>query len=131
MAGSGSLIGTMAKTREETPTLRILLGAALALGPGKVALLEAVDRTGSITGAAREKGMSYRRAWKLIEAMNGDFKAPLVVTNAGGSGGGGAQVTEAGFDALTRYRSMEDKAGKVVRKEIADFARLLKPAAKS
>lgn len=120
----------MAKIREETPTLRILLGAAIALGPGKVALLEAVDRTGSITGAAREMGMSYRRAWKLIEAMNGDFKSPLVVTNAGGSGGGGAKVTKEGFDALRRYRSMEDKAGKAVRKEIADFARLLKPAAK-
>ena len=79
----------MTKAREETPTLRILLGAAIALGPGKVALLEAVDRTGSISGAAREMGMSYRRAWKLIEAMNSDFKSPLVATNAGGSGGGG------------------------------------------
>jgi molybdate transport system regulatory protein len=125
------LIGDMAKIREETPTLRILLGAAVALGPGKVALLEAVDRTGSITGAAREMGMSYRRAWKLIEAMNGDFISPLVVTNAGGSGGGGAQVTEAGFDALTRYRSMEDKAGQAVRQEILDFAALLNPQPKN
>jgi molybdate transport system regulatory protein len=125
------LIGDMAKRREETPTLRILLGAAVALGPGKVALLEAVDRTGSITGAAREMGMSYRRAWKLIDAMNSDFISPLVVTNAGGSGGGGAQVTEAGFDALTRYRSMEDKAGQAVRQEISDFAALLNPSPKN
>jgi len=121
----------MAKTREETPTLKILLGAVVALGPGKVALLEAVERTGSITGAAREMGMSYRRAWKLIEAMNGDFKSPLVAKNAGGAGGGGARVTDAGFDALKRYRSMEDKAGQAVRQEISDFAALLNPPPKN
>ena len=97
----------MEKIREGTPTLKILLGAAVALGPGKVALLEAVNQTGSISGAAREMGMSYRRAWKLIEAMNFDFKSPLVITNAGGSGGGGAQVTPAVFDALKRYLFME------------------------
>jgi len=121
----------MGKTREGTPTLKILLGAAVALGPGKVALLEAVDQTGSITGAARAMGMSYRRAWKLIEAMNCDFKSPLIITNAGGPGGGGAQVTIAGFDALTRYRSMEENAGKAVGREISDFAKLLKPPAKT
>ena len=117
----------MAKTREESPILKILLGAVVALGPGKVALLEAVDRTGSITGAAREMGMSYRRAWKLVDAMNGDFKSPLVIKNAGGAGGGGARVTDAGFGALNRYRSMEDKAGQAVRQEVSDFAALLKP----
>ena len=63
--------------------------------------------------------------------MNCDFKSPLVITNAVVSGGGGAQVTPAGFDALTRYRSMEEKAGQAVRKEISDFSRLLHPAAKS
>jgi molybdate transport system regulatory protein len=125
------LIGDMAKTREETPTLKILLGAVVALGPGKVALLEAVDRTGSITGAAREMGMSYRRAWKLIAAMNGDFKSPLVEKNAGGAGGGGARVTEAGFDALKRYRTMEDKAGQAVREEISDFTALLNPPSRN
>ena len=131
MQGAGSLIDNMAKTREESPTLKILLGAVVALGPGKVALLEAVERTGSITGAAREMGMSYRRAWKLIEAMNGDFKSPLVAKNAGGAGGGGARVTDAGIDALKRYRSMEDKAGQAVRQEISDFAALLKPPPKN
>ena len=70
----------MEKIREGTPTLKILLGAAVALGPGKAALLEAVNQTGSISGAAREMGMSYRRAWKLIEAMNFDFKSPLVLS---------------------------------------------------
>jgi molybdate transport system regulatory protein len=74
--------------------------------------------------------MSYRRAWKLIDAMNGDFKSPLVTKNAGGAGGGGARVTDAGFDALKRYRSMEDKAGQAVRQEILDFAALLNPPPK-
>lgn len=107
------------------PRLRILLGAAVALGPGKAALLEAVTEAGSISGAARAMGMSYRRAWTLIEAMNCDFKKPLVQTSAGGSGGGGAQVTESGRDALRRYRAMEEKASAAVKKEITAFADLL------
>ena len=121
----------MTEAREDKPKLRILLGAAVALGPGKVALLEAVDKSGSITGAARYMGMSYRRAWKLIEAMNNDFKVPLISTSSGGRGGGGALVTKAGFDALNRYRSMETKAEQAVEKEISDFADLLKTAKSS
>ena len=121
----------MTEAREDKPKLRILLGAAVALGPGKVALLEAVDKSGSITGAARYMGMSYRRAWKLIEAMNNDFKVPLIATSSGGRGGGGALVTKAGFDALNRYRSMETKAEQAVENEISDFADLLKTAKSS
>lgn len=105
--------------------MRILLGAAVALGPGKADLLDAVAEAGSISGAARSMGMSYRRAWMLIEAMNGDFKKPLVETSAGGSGGGGARVTETGFEALRRYRAMEKKASSAVKKEITAFADLL------
>ena len=115
----------MTKDRESGPRLRILLGAAVALGPGKAALLEAVAKAGSISGAARSMGMSYRRAWTLIEAMNLDFKQPLVETSAGGSGGGGARVTEVGHQALKRYRAMEDKAATAVKNEIAAFAELL------
>ena len=123
--GRGGLIVPMAKTRESMPRLRILLGAAVALGPGKAALLEAVEEAGSISGAARAMGMSYRRAWTLIEAMNLDFKKPLVQTSAGGSGGGGARVTDSGRDALRRYRAMEEKASAAVKKEITAFADLL------
>ena len=97
----------------------------MALGPGKADLLEAVAGTGSISAAARAMGMSYRRAWTLIEAMNRDFKKPLVETSAGGSGGGGAQVTAAGNEALRRYRAMEDKASAAVKKEISAFSALL------
>ena len=115
----------MEKERESMPRLRILMGAAVALGPGKADLLDAVDQAGSISAAARAMGMSYRRAWILIEAMNRDFKKPLVATSAGGRGGGGAQVTAAGNEALKRYRAMEDKATAVVKKEMSAFAGLL------
>lgn len=115
----------MGKVRESTPRLRILMGAAVALGPGKADLLDAVEKAGSISAAARAMGMSYRRAWVLIEAMNRDFREPLVETAAGGSGGGGAQVTAAGREALRRYRAMEDKASAAVEDEISAFADLL------
>ena len=103
-----------------------MMGAVVSLGPGKAALLETINRTGSISGAAREMGMSYRRAWNLIEAMNGDFRLPLVEKNSGGVGGGGAVVTTAGFEVLKRYRLIERKAAKAVRNEIEAFSSLLK-----
>ena len=116
----------MARKFEETPRLRIMMGAVVSLGPGKAALLEAIDRAGSISAAAREMGMSYRRAWNLIEAMNGDFRLPLVKKISGGVGGGGAAVTTTGFEALERYRLIEKKAAKAVRNEIEAFSSLLK-----
>ncbi len=115
----------MEKERQTTPRLRILMGAAVALGPGKADLLDAVEQAGSITAAARTMGMSYRRAWILIKAMNRDFKEPLVETSAGGSGGGGAQVTAAGNEALRRYRAIEDKATAAVADEMSEFSALL------
>ncbi len=115
----------MTKERDAAPRLRILLGAAVALGPGKADLLEAIARTGSISGAAREMHMSYRRAWTLVEAMNRDFRAPLVETSAGGAGGGGAQVTVAAREVLARYRAMEEKAAAAVTGEMAEFSALL------
>lgn len=105
--------------------LRVLLGEATAIGPGKADLLDAVARTGSISGAARAMGMSYRRAWLLIDTMNKCFRAPLVETNAGGKGGGGAQVTAFGHDVLARYRAMEDKARAAVGCDLEDFRALL------
>ena len=107
------------------PKVRILIGAATALGPGKVDLLEAIARTGSIAAAAREKNMSYRRAWLLVDTMNRCFRDDLVVRTTGGRGGGGAKVTPMGLDVLARYRDMEDKAAASVREEVAAFADLL------
>ncbi|MBK1667190.1 LysR family transcriptional regulator [Rhodovibrio sodomensis] len=105
--------------------LRVLLGEATAIGPGKADLLDAVARTGSISGAARSMGMSYRRAWLLIDTMNKCFRAPLVETNAGGKGGGGAQVTDLGHDVLARYRAMEHKARTAVGADLDAFQALL------
>ncbi|MEW5790527.1 MAG: LysR family transcriptional regulator [Pseudomonadota bacterium] len=107
------------------PRLRILFGPDIALGPGKAALLEAVARSGSISAAAREMGMSYRRAWLLVDTMNRCFKTPLVEASKGGSGGGGARVTDLGRDVLARYRAMELKAAASVAEEMREFTRLL------
>lgn len=107
------------------PRLRILLGAEIAIGPGKADLLDAIARTGSISAAAREMGMSYRRAWLLVDTLNRCFKAPLVEASKGGSGGGGARVTELGLEVLARYRAMELKAASSVAAEMREFSRLL------
>jgi molybdate transport system regulatory protein len=107
------------------PRLRILLGSAIAMGPGKADLLDAIDTEGSITRAARRMGMSYRRAWLLVEVMNDSFRSPLVETSRGGRRGGGARLTRLGRDVLTRYRAMEAKAAKSLRGDMTSFRRLL------
>lgn len=111
--------------RQLTPRLRILLGSDIALGPGKADLLDALARTGSISAAAREMGMSYRRAWLLVDTMNGCFRQPLVETVTGGKGGGGARITRFGLDVLARYRAMEQTAAAAVAAEMQQFSRLL------
>lgn len=105
--------------------LRILFGPEIAVGPGKVALLDAIAETGSISAAARALGMSYRRAWLLIDTMNRCFREPVIETASGGKGGGGARVTPIGQEVLRRYRSMEDTAVASVRDQIAEFSGLL------
>jgi len=88
------------------------------MGPGKADLLEAIHTTGSISAAGRHMGMSYKRAWDLMDTMNHRFKEPLVVTATGGTRGGGAQVTPFGLEVLRRYRDMEARAGQVISKDI-------------
>jgi len=112
-------------TRNPQPRIRILIGSATALGPGKVDLLEAISASGSISAAARTMGMSYRRAWLLVDAMNHCFEDDLVITSTGGSGGGGAWITPLGEEVLRRYREMEAKAQASVHDEVAAFAGLL------
>ena len=116
----------MAGAKHAHPRVRILIGSATALGPGKVDLLEAIAKSGSISAAARVMGMSYRRAWLLVDTMNRCFRKDVVITSTGGPGGGGARVTPLGLDVLRRYRQMEAKAEDSVREEIAAFAKLLK-----
>ena len=113
------------------PRLRILMGSEIAIGPGKADLLEAIAGSGSISAAARQMGMSYRRAWTLVEVMNRSFRGPLVDTLTGGKGGGGARITGLGADVLVRYRAMETRAAVAVAPEMRVFARLLASPAKS
>ncbi len=108
------------------PRIRLLIGDAVALGPGKAMLLEAIGSTGSIAAAARSMGMSYGRAWQLVQAMNGDFRGPLVERAAGGRGGGGAILTDLGRDALDRYRCMEARAASAVAEDLDEFSALLR-----
>lgn len=109
------------------PKIRILIGAVVAIGPGKADLLAAIARTGSISAAAREMGMSYRRAWLLVEAMNASFRQPLVETLTGGEGGGGARITGLGEEILRRYRAMEGRAARAVKSDLRRLARLIPP----
>lgn len=115
---------TASKTAAE-PRLRVLMGAAIAMGPGKADLLDAISREGSISRAARSMGMSYRRAWLLVETMNEAFRGPLVDAARGGPGGGGARLTPLGHEALKRYRAMEIKAQKSLSSDMASFRGLL------
>jgi len=107
------------------PRLRILFGHAIAIGPGKAELLERIAETGSISAAARRMGMSYRRAWLLVETMNACFRAPLVATAKGGAGGGGATLSALGLEVLQRYRQMEQAASMAATEEFEALAELL------
>jgi molybdate transport system regulatory protein len=107
------------------PQIRIMFRKAIAMGPGKADLLEAIAGSGSISAAARKLGMSYRRAWLLVDTMNQCFDKPLVETATGGSHGGGARVTELGHDVIRRYRDMDLKATAAVARELSEFARLM------
>lgn len=108
------------------PRFRIMQGEQIALGPGKVDLLEAIERSGSISQAARELGLSYRRAWMLVDTMNQCFKTPLVAPARGGKKGGGAQVTALGLRIAKLYRTMETKAVQSADKEWRTIQKSLK-----
>ena len=88
--------------------IRIVFGDTAMLGPGKADLLERIRETGSIAAAGRTMGMSYKRAWMLVEEMNAAFREPLVESTRGGARGGGARLTEAGETVLSNYRRLEE-----------------------
>ncbi len=106
-------------------TLRVLGKRAPAMGPGKAELIERIAATGSISAAARAMGMSYRRAWQLVEALNQDYRERVVVTAAGGTRGGGARVTPFGKRLLARFRAMEDKASAAIAADLHRFQRYI------
>ena len=95
---------------------QLLSGAELALGPGKADLLEAIGREGSISGAGRAMGMSYRRTWLLVDTMNRCWVQPLVQTAPGGGRHSGARLTETGLEVLQAYRALEADLAKAAGK---------------
>ena len=109
------------------PRWRAVRAAQIALGPGKVDLLEAIDRTGAISSAARSMGMSYRRAWLLVETMNRCFTQPLVATSRWR--GRGARLTPEGRRVLRLYRRIESTSLAAARKTVAELKQMLRPAA--
>ena len=106
-------------------TLRVLGRRGPAMGPGKAELIERIAATGSISAAAREMGMSYRRAWQLVEALNRAFREPVVSTAVGGTRGGGAQVTPFGRRVVAEFRRMESKASGAIAAELKRYTRYI------
>lgn len=105
--------------------LRIHHEEQIAIGPGKVRLLEAIAQTGSITAAAKSLSMSYRRAWLLVDEMNRTLREPVVRASAGGALGGSTTLTPTGAAVVRHYRSIELTAQTAAAKELAALRRLL------
>lgn len=106
--------------------LRVVFGDGAMIGPGKADLLERIRETGSIAAAGRTMGMSYKRAWMLVETLNALFREPLVESTRGGAQGGGAHLTVAGELVLAHYRRMEARAAEVGADDVAAIRAMLR-----
>ncbi len=106
--------------------IRLDFGGRVALGPGKVRLMELIAENGSITAAGRAMDMSYRRAWLLADEINAAFAEPLIVKQAGGLGGGGATLSDRGRDIIARYRRIEATTLTVNAADIAAVKKALR-----
>jgi molybdate transport system regulatory protein len=104
-------------------TVRVDLGPAGAVGHGKIRLLEQIGTLGSISGAAKAVGMSYRNAWLLVDSLNQAFETPLVATNVGGRSGGGASLTPFGAQVVATYRAIEETANAATQELMGELAR--------
>ncbi len=105
--------------------LRITVGDLIAIGPGKISLIEAIEQTGSITAAARRLDMSYRRAWLLLDELNRSLRAPAVESAKGGALGGGSTLTDTGRALVALYRRIEQTAEQACRGDIDRMLELL------
>jgi molybdate transport system regulatory protein len=112
---AGSAEGGLLSLRIDLPSGRI--------GPGKIRLLEAIGREGSISAAGRALGMSYKRAWDLVDALNRLAGTPVVEASPGGHRGGGAMLTEAGRDLVADYRAIERAASRAAGSRLAALQR--------
>jgi molybdate transport system regulatory protein len=108
------------------PRLRVVIEPDVAIGPGKADLLEAIRDTGSISAAGRRLGMSYRRAWLLVDELNRHLGAPVVDAVTGGAKGGGAELTRTGDEVLTRYRRMEAACRDVIAEDVQALKQLIR-----
>jgi molybdate transport system regulatory protein len=102
-----------------------MFGAEIAIGPGKADLLDAIAATGSISRSARRLAMSYRRAWLLVDTMNRCFRAPVVASATGGTGGGGATLTPFGRRVLAQFRAMQAHIDRAIEGDLGKFSELL------
>ncbi len=121
----------MAESTSPTPPevrlrLRIRRGEIVAVGPGKVALLEAIAATGSISAAARQLDMSYRRAWLLLDELNQALREPATTAAQGGEHGGGTCLTRSGRAVVRHYRNAESEALAAATRPVASLLRLLR-----
>jgi molybdate transport system regulatory protein len=126
MAASKTSSGSPAKAVNRL-FIRVDLASGARIGPGKIAVLEEIARSGSISAAGRALHISYRRTWELVEDLNATLGAPVVQTAAGGSGGGGASLTELGQVLVTRYRAIEEDCAAAARKHVAALQRAVRP----
>src|ERR1700682_4974321 len=109
--------------------ISIVFESGARIGPGKAMLLESIRGTRSISAAAREMGMSYKRAWLLLDSMNRAFTEPVITAAPGGTHGGGASLTAFGAELLERYRRIEKETATLAREDIAALARRAHPDA--
>ncbi len=112
-------------------SIRLALPGGDRIGPGKIALLKAIQSTGSISAGARQIGMSYRRAWLLVEEINAAFQSPAVAAATGGVQGGGAVVTAVGEQIIKIYQSIEANARTAVKVEFRAMGKLVRKREKS
>lgn len=113
-------------------SLRIDVAPETRIGPGKIELLEKIAAFGSISAAGREMGMSYRRAWDLVEDLNRVFGKPMVERQVGGKSGGGAHLTALGLALVSQYRAIEQAAAEAARPHLAALqAEVERPAGSS
>jgi molybdate transport system regulatory protein len=105
--------------------MRVMTGDIIAIGPGKIELLEAINETKSIAAAAKSLGMSYRRAWLLVDGINHSLNTPAVITSTGGSHGGGTALTETGHLVVALYRRIEREALKACQSDLDKLVALV------
>lgn len=116
----------MGRSRQQAVLLppHVSIGEAVTFGPGKIELLRKLGEGHSISSAARALGMSYKRAWALIDTLNRGFGKPVVETSSGGKGGGGARLTPLGEELVARYLALEVKVNAAAKEELEALAQL-------